>query len=123
MRVFKTKWFAKWALKEDLSDIILLEAIKEMEKGLVDANLGSNVFKKRVPKKGKGKSGSTRTIIVFKINDKAFFMYGFSKNAKDNISNKELDALKLLSNDVLNYSDEKIINLLLEKELVEVLYE
>lgn len=123
MRVFKTKWFTKWSLKEELSDKILLQAIKEMEQGLVDANLGSNVYKKRVAKAGKGKSGSTRTIIAFKINDKAFFMYGFSKNEKDNINNKELEAFKILSNDVLNYSDEKITRLLVTKELVEVLYE
>lgn len=123
MRIFKTRWFTKWALKEDLKDDILLEAIKEMEKGLIDANLGSNVFKKRVAKKGKGKSGNTRTIIAFKINDRAFFMYGYSKNEKDNINKKELEALKILSNDVLNYSDKKITQLLLTKELMEVLYE
>jgi hypothetical protein len=123
MRVFKTKWFNKWMLKEGLTNKDLILAVEEIEKGLIDANLGGNVYKKRVAKAGQGKSGSTRTIIAFRIEDKAFFIYGFAKNDKDNITNKELEAFKILSNDVLNYSDEKITRLLLTKELVEVLYE
>lgn len=123
MRVFKTKWFNKWMLKEGLTNKDLILAVDEMGKGLIDANLGGNVYKKRVAKAGQGKSGSTRTIIAFRIEDKAFFIYGFAKNDKDNITNKELEAFKILSNDVLNYSDEKITRLLVTKELVEVLYE
>jgi hypothetical protein len=123
MRIFKTKWFTKWALKEDLKDNILLEAIKEMEQGLIDANLGSNVFKKRIAKEGHGKSGSTRTIIAFKINNKAFFMFGFAKNQKDNINQKELKALKDYASILLNLTNEEIKKAIEDNEFTEVLYE
>ena len=54
MRIFKNKAFNKWAEKENVSDDALREALKEIERGLVDADLGGHVFKKRVPVAGKG---------------------------------------------------------------------
>jgi len=78
MRIFKNKVFSKWAAKERVSDKALKAAIQEIGNGLVDANLGGNVYKKRVAIGGKGKSGGVRTILAFKVDDKAFFIYGFA---------------------------------------------
>lgn len=47
-RVFKTRFFFRWMRKTDLNDPALCTAIAEMEQGLVDADLGGSVFKKRV---------------------------------------------------------------------------
>ena len=77
MRVFKVKAFGKWARKQGLGDKELNGAIQEILDGFFDANLGGNVFKKRIAIKGQGKRGSTRTLIAFKIKNRAFFMYGF----------------------------------------------
>ena len=101
MQVYKSKWFSKWADKEDLSDQDLSAAVKEMVNGLIDADLGGHVMKKRVALQGQGKSGGTRTLLAFKVGDKAFFMYGFAKNQQDNISAKELKALKAMAKQVL----------------------
>ena len=46
--VYKNKEFHKWAKKEGLNDAQLLKALDEMERGLVEADLGGNIFKKRV---------------------------------------------------------------------------
>jgi len=48
MRVFKTRWFARWADKEGVADAALLAAVEEMSRGLIDANLGGHVFKKQL---------------------------------------------------------------------------
>ena len=48
MQIYKNKAFSKWAAKEKLSDQKLKLAVEEMENGLVDADLGGHVFKKRV---------------------------------------------------------------------------
>ena len=66
MRIFKTKWVHRWAAKEGLNDASLRAAVDEMRRGLVDANLGRYVFKKRVALPGRGKSGSVRTLLAFK---------------------------------------------------------
>ncbi|MFD3284727.1 type II toxin-antitoxin system RelE/ParE family toxin [Alteromonas macleodii] len=108
IRIYKLKWFKRWASKEGLSDSVLKLAIAEMQQGLVDADLGANVYKKRVPLLGQGKSGILRTLIAFQVDNKAFFIYGFSKSTRSNISVKEMKSLKLLAKELLNYSEEKL---------------
>lgn len=120
MRIFKSKWFNKWAEKEGLTDKTLTEAITEMEDGLNDGELGGNVYKKRAAIQGQGKRGGLRTIIAFKIADKSFFMFGFAKNQQDNIDKKELKALKLMAKDLLSYSDKQLKQAIKASELIEV---
>ena len=119
MRVFKNKVFAKWADKEGLTDKALIAAVAEIEQGLIDADLGGGVFKKRIAT-AKGKSGGSRTLIAYRVADKAFFVYGFTKNAKANITATELKALKLLAHDLLNYSDTSLSLLLDVGALMEI---
>lgn len=123
MQIFQTKWFARWAAKEGLSEQALRNAVIEMEQGLIDANLGGNVVKKRVGVDGRGKSGGVRTILAFKIKDKAFFLYGFAKNQRDNIDDKELKALKLTATHLLSYDSKALDKAKKAQELIEVMYE
>ena len=48
MRIFKNKWFMRFARKEGISDEALLEAVKQIEAGNYDANLGAGVYKQRI---------------------------------------------------------------------------
>ena len=77
MRIYKNKAFHKWATKEGLNNKALLEAVTEIEKGLIDANLGGHLYKQRVAVGGKGKSGGVRILLAYKPADKVFFIYGF----------------------------------------------
>lgn len=120
MQVYKSKWFGKWADKEDLTDQDLSAAVKEMVNGLIDADLGGHVMKKRVALQGQGKSGGARTLLAFKVGDKAFFMYGFAKNQQDNISAKELKALKAMAKQVLGYTPAQLKMVLNAGEFIEV---
>lgn len=120
MQAFKTKMFAKWASNEGVGDDALASAVAEMELGLIDARLGGQVFKKRVALPGRGKRGSTRTLVAFKKGDKAFFIYGFAKNERANVSDKELRALRLLAKELLNYTAPALDNAMLAGELIEI---
>ncbi len=120
MRVFKLKLFHKWAIKEGLTDDVLCQAIKEMASGLIDANLGGQVYKKRVSIRHRSKREGGRTIIAFKIEDKAFFIYGFAKNKRDNIEPHELNALKRLAKELLSYSDPKLSQAIEAGEIMEI---
>ncbi|MCU7919579.1 MAG: type II toxin-antitoxin system RelE/ParE family toxin [Candidatus Thiodiazotropha sp. (ex Epidulcina cf. delphinae)] len=108
MRIFKNKAFSKWAAKEGLGDDVLQTAVNDMERGLIDADLGGHVVKKRVALASRGKSGGARTLIAYKVGDKAFFVYGFAKNAKANIKAKELEGLKAYAAILLNYSEKEL---------------
>jgi len=120
MQAFKTKWFAKWAVGQELTDAALAVAVAEMEQGLVDAKLGGEVVKKRVALPGKGKRGSTRTLVAFRYCDKAFFIYGFAKNERANISAKEFKALKLLARELFSYTKPALAKVIKAGELIEV---
>lgn len=85
MRVFKTKWFGRFARKERLSDQKLAEAVREMEEGLHDGDLGGGLVKKRLARSGEGKRGGYRTIIVYRKGSRAVFLYGFAKSDKENL--------------------------------------
>jgi len=54
MRIFKNKWFERWARKEGVADESLLNAAAEIITGKVEADLGGSLFKKRLPLKGMG---------------------------------------------------------------------
>ena len=107
-RIFKTRYFSNWLEKTELTDALLLNAVEEMERGLIDADLGGGVFKKRVALPNRGKSGSIRTLIATNKNDRWFFILGFEKNERDNINIKELKALKTVATDLLRYSNEEL---------------
>ena len=120
MRVFKNKAFSRWATKEFLGDGTLLSAVDEMENGLIDAELGGHVIKKRVAVAGRGKSGGVRTLLAYKAGSKVFFVYGFAKSVRSNISAGELKALKHLAKELLNYNDKALTEAIKHGALIEV---
>lgn len=108
MRVFKNKAFAKFARKEGISNAMLCKAVKSANAGLVDANYGAGVIKQRIARAGKGKSAGFRTIVLFRQKERAFFVYGFAKNDRDNIVADELAAFKELARITLSLSEQEI---------------
>jgi hypothetical protein len=120
MQGFKTKAFAKWANGEGLGDDALALAVAEMEQGLIDARLGGQVVKKRVALPGRGKRGGARTLVAFKQDDKAFFIFGFAKNERASVSDDELKALKLLAKELLNYPAAMLMKAVETGELIEI---
>ncbi|MBT7480387.1 MAG: type II toxin-antitoxin system RelE/ParE family toxin [Gammaproteobacteria bacterium] len=121
MKIFKVKQFSQWAKGERLEDEALTLASAEIEKGMVDASLGGCVYKKRIPLTGRGKRGGARTIVAFRQGDNAFFVYGFAKNKRANISAKELKALKLLASKLLNLDRNALRKAIQANELIEVI--
>lgn len=86
MKAYKTRWFSNWANKEGVSDESLLNAVNEIVRGLVDANLGGFVYKKRIPLAGRGKRGGARTLVAYNKGDVIFFIFGFAKNERDDLA-------------------------------------
>ena len=89
MRIYKSRWFQRFAAKEGIADVALCEAVARAERGLVDADLGGEVIKQRIAKAGQGRSKGYRTIVLFRRGYRAFFVYGFAKSRRANIENDE----------------------------------
>ena len=92
--ILKRKDFARWQTKEHLTDTALCKAVKEMEKGLIDADLGGFLYKKRVARSGSGKSGGYRTLLSARLGNRYVFLHGFAKNDRANITQDERKALQ-----------------------------
>lgn len=121
MRIFKTRVFQRWAEKVGVTDAALLDAVARMGRGLIDADLGGNLYKQRVALPGRGKSGSTRTIIATRFAGMMFFLYGFEKNGRNNISAKELALYQRLARKFLDMTEVQIATALAGQVLMEVI--
>lgn len=108
LRVFKTKWFVRFARSERVPDSSLLESIQRANRGLVDADLGGGVIKQRIARLGRGRSGGYRMLIAYSRDTRAVFLYAFAKNARDNIDKDELETLRDISTAWLTASASEI---------------
>lgn len=100
-----------------------VSVVWEMEDGIIHADLGGGVFKQRVARKGQGKSGGYRVIVLYKISKLALFVHGFSKSDEDNISPAQEEKFKDLSRLYLGLSGKWLNKLAANKEFTEVRYD
>jgi len=105
VRIFKSRWFQRFARKEGIADAALREAVARAEKGQIDANLGGEVIKQRISRPGQGKSKGYRTIILFRRGARAFFVYGFAKSQRANINDDEEQQFKDAAKIVLSLTE------------------
>lgn len=120
IRILKTRMFCQWMKKTPLKDKDLCKAIEEMMRGMVDADLGGHLYKKRVAFPGRGKRGSARTLIATNNSNRWIFLFGFEKNDKENISPAELSYLQMLAQDLLEYSDLLLDSAIVQGKIQEV---
>jgi hypothetical protein len=107
-QVFVTKTFARWMRKSQVTDLDILGATEEMVQGLIDANLGGYLVKKRVALQGRGKSAGARTIVATKFEQRWIFLFGFEKNERSNIDANELKVLQELAASLLDLDQQAI---------------
>lgn len=122
MRVFKNKWFNRWARGEDIPDSALYNEAVAIAAGRYDANLGGCLFKKRLARTGSGKRGGYRIIVGYKKpnSERIIFLYAFAKSDKANISDREEAALSLAAESFLSANDRQVNELLTSGSIWEV---
>jgi len=120
VRIFKSRWFQRFARKERIADAVLREAVVRAEKGQVDAELGGEVIKQRIARPGQGRSKGYRTIIFFRRGDRAFFEYGFAKSQRANIDDDEKKKYREAAKHVLALTETQLAELLRRGDFMEV---
>jgi hypothetical protein len=91
-----------------IEDAQLCAVIDELSSGLVHANLGGGVYKQRLARKGQGKSGGFRSIVLFRLEERAFFVFGFAKNDRASLSTRDLKDLRYLAKEMFRYDDKEL---------------
>lgn len=120
IRIYKNRWFAKFASREGISDATLVAAIDQANRGLIDADLGGGLIKQRVAREGGGKSGGYRTLVFFRHEERAIFAFGFAKSDKANLSAAELKVYNQAAKIVLALTQAQIDIEVREERLFEV---
>lgn len=120
LQVFATKTFARWMRKNKVAQEDLLDATKEMVSGLIDADLGGYVLKKRLALRGREKSSGARTIVATKFGVRWFFLFGFDKNERSNIDSHELKSLQQLALTLLSFDTTQLATALSDGQLIEL---
>ena len=118
--VFKTKWFARFARRERITDESLREAIDRAARGIVDADLGGGLIKQRVAREGQGRSGGYRMLVAYRAQGRAVFLYGFAKNEQENLGPDDLASLREIAAGWLEADADRIRTAIEAKELLEV---
>jgi hypothetical protein len=98
----------------------LLDATQEMVNGLIDADLGGYVVKKRLALHGRGKSSGARTIVATKFGERWFFLFEFEKNERSNIDRDELKSLQQLALTLLSFDASQLETAAIAGQLVEL---
>lgn len=120
MRMLLTKWFRGFAKSEHIPDSDLKTLAAGVEKGVRGVSLGSGVYKYRLPKSGKGKSGGYRVILCMKRAEKLFFVYAFPKSVQENLSDNELKVYRKFSGQLLSLDDAGLEHAIEEGKLIEL---
>lgn len=120
MDVLKRKDFARWQTGQHLPDIALCKAVHEMEQGLIDADLGGSLFKKRIARLGGGKRGGYRVLLAARLGSRYVFLHGFPKCDRANITQDERKALQFAGRVFLALSAEDLRTALRIGVLMEV---
>lgn len=120
MRTFKTKPFVRFADREGVEDAALRDAVRRVGSGLVDADLSGGVIKQRIARRGQGRSGGFRTIVLFRRDECAIFVYGFAKSGRDNLRRDELRAFRMLAREMLALDEAGLEAALANGTIIEV---
>lgn len=119
-RIYKSRWFAKFASRQGIGDAMLVAAVARADRGLVDADLGGGLIKQRVAREGEGKSGGFRTLVFFRHRNIAVFAFGFAKSDKANLDAVELRTYRKAARIVLALTQAQLDVEVLEGRLFEV---
>jgi len=120
LRVFKTKAFARFARKEDLGDKALAKTMADIERGLIDADIGGGLIKQQVARTGEGKRGGFRVLLAYHREQRAVFLFGFAKSDQANISPDDERDLKDYGAMLLALKDKDIPLMMKGGELQEI---
>ena len=120
LQILATKSFARWMRKSKVSHTDLIAATQEMVGGLIDADLGGHVIKKRVALQGRGKSSGARTIVATKFGRRWIYLFGFEKNDRANIDTAELKALQELAKTLLGLNTTEIALAIHDGDLIDL---
>lgn len=122
MRFFKNKPFQRDLKENGIDENNIKTVLDDIFEGRA-IPLGSKLYKIRGAKEGKGKSGGFRSLFFWKKDNFIVFCLLFTKNEQDDLSSDEIKALKILSKEYDNLTEDDIRKRIEKNSLMEIKYE
>lgn len=94
----------RWLRSTRLMEEAICAALEEAAAGLVDADLGGGLVKKRVALPGRGKRGGARIVVATNRTNRWYVIVGFAKSVRADLDSSELKALRAMASDLLGLS-------------------
>ncbi len=120
MGFYKLKRFHRFCRRNRLLDSQLAALARSLLRGRADVDLGAGLYKLRLAKEGAGKSGGFRLMVAQGSRAHVFFLLGFEKSDRGNVSDRELHALRLQAHSLARFSEAQIAQALATGALIEV---
>ncbi|MBO9686250.1 type II toxin-antitoxin system RelE/ParE family toxin [Roseateles chitosanitabidus] len=118
--VYVVEGFRRWMRKQPLRELDLCRAVAEMTRGLVDADLGSGLVKKRIGRSGAGKRSGYRVLVARRNEGPWFFVEGYAKNQQGNVEGAELRAFQRYGLALMTMSSPELLAAVGQGKLKEV---
>ena len=100
MKIYALRAFARRARKLGIDGAELLAAVARIERGSIDAHLGSGLIKQRISRDGRGKAGSARAVLFHKQEHLVVFIHVFLKADQADLQPRELETLRAFARDI-----------------------
>jgi hypothetical protein len=125
VRVFALPQVTRLLRKERLPDAALCAAAREALAGRLgtgEADLGAGLWKKRLARPGRGKSGGYRAIVAYRRprTERVLFAYAFPKNAAATLTPVGHEALAKVAGVFVATNEERLAVLLAAGDVAEV---
>ena len=120
MRVFKSRWFQRFARKEGISDAVLLEAVARAETRPDRRGPRWRGYQTADCPAGSGEIERVSGHHLFRRGARAFLAYGFAIRQRANIDHDEEREFKEAAKHVLALTEKQLAELLKRGDFLEV---
>jgi len=112
LRIFKTEVFLKSSKKMGIPDKALIKIADEIISGNKGDKIGECLYKKRIPRTGRGKSGGYRTLVTYQDGRRLLFIFVYERKEankrKEVLEKDEIKALALYGLGILRMTEKEI---------------
>ena len=105
---------------ETIDPSLFFTALDDLESWHGGSDLGGSVYKQRIARRGSGKSGGYRVIVLVRIKQRAVFVNGYTKSELTNIGVKDFAAFRALVKILFDANEREVAAALANRTIFEL---
>ncbi len=110
----------RYAISQRITDAELWDAFTRSLDPKVDCSLGHGLVRHRLPRPSRGRPLGFCSILAYRTDNRALFLYGFPRDRPDDLSQRDLIAYRDIATAFLELNNEAIDLLIAKGKFTEV---